>query len=100
MKSLPESEQPVSLQGMHRAVRKWADIQREGQTYPTKGSWERLSEMSEQGTKKERKAKAKAEKAKRDEEAASDAAAASSAGKKPMSEHIAQIVAAQTAEFL
>ena len=89
LKSLPESEQPVSLQGMHRAVRKWADIQREGQTYPTKGNWERLSAISEQETKKERKAKAKADKAKRDEEAASNAVAASSAVKKPMSEHIA-----------
>ena len=32
LKSLPEAEQPISLVGMHRAVRKWAEIQREGQS--------------------------------------------------------------------
>ena len=32
LKGLPDAEQPTSLGCMHRAVRKWADIQREGPT--------------------------------------------------------------------
>ena len=40
LKALPDMEQPVSLLKMHRAVRKWAEIQWEGQTNLTKGNWE------------------------------------------------------------
>ena len=53
---------------MHRAVRKWADIQREGQTQPT-GNWEKVHELNEQESKKEKREKAKA-KAKAEREAA------------------------------
>ena len=38
LKALPDAEQPNSLSGMHRAVRKWAEIQREGQTQPRDAS--------------------------------------------------------------
>ena len=34
LKGLPDAEQPNSLAAMHRAVRKWAETQREGQEYP------------------------------------------------------------------
>ena len=98
LKSLPESEQPASLQAMHRAVRKWADIQREGQTRPKKGSWEDFGALGEEGTKRERRAKAKADK-KKEEEAETDAAGARSAEKRPISELIAQTFAAHAAEF-
>ena len=40
LKGLPDAEQPNSLAAMHRAVRKWAEIQREGQVYPERGNWE------------------------------------------------------------
>ena len=49
LKALPESEQPISLQGMHRAVRKWADIQREsqGQGAGKKGKWEQMDNFQD-----------------------------------------------------
>ena len=42
LKSLPEAEQPSSLSGMHPAVHRWADIQREGQIQPEdrRSNWE------------------------------------------------------------
>ena len=40
LKGLPDVEQPISLAEMHRAVRKWAEIQREGQTNSNEGNWE------------------------------------------------------------
>ena len=62
-------EQPISLQGMHRAVRKWAEIQREGQSSGKKSRWERIENFSETKDKKqkekEKKEKLKAEREKK-----------------------------------
>ena len=74
---------------MHRAVRKWADIQREGQIEPTRKKWEQMHNLNEQETKKEKRAKAKAEKAKLEAEASGDASAASSTDMGSLSELVA-----------
>ena len=76
--ALPDAEQPVSLVGMHRAVRKWAEIQREGQSDVKWAKWERehmddLTEDTKKSKKekqREKKAKEAAEKERRDQEAA------------------------------
>ena len=39
LKGLPGAEQPMSLAGMHRAVCKWAEIQREGQASGKRTKW-------------------------------------------------------------
>ena len=39
LKGLPDGEKPISLAEMHRAVRKWAEIQREGQVDPETAKW-------------------------------------------------------------
>ena len=77
LKGLPDAEQPISLAGMHRAVRKWAEIQREGQSEVKWGKWERehmhdLTEDTKRSKKekqKEKKAKEAAEKKQREQEA-------------------------------
>ena len=63
LKALPDIEQPTSLVEMHRAVRKWAEIQRDAQPQATGKRWEQMNDMNEPETKKERRAKAEAEKA-------------------------------------
>ena len=75
LKALPDSEQPISLQGMHRAVRKWAEIQREGQGQGggKRSRWEHVDDLHENRTKaqknKDKKAKRKAEREKKEKEA-------------------------------
>ena len=105
LKALPDAEQPISLQGMHRAVRKWAEIQREGQPSGKKNRWEQIDNLQETNTKKqkekEKKAKQKAEREKKEkeEENKRHQQAQSSAGnKKPLWEHLSMI--AQTAQRL
>ena len=41
---------------MHRAVRKWAEIQREGQMKPDEGSWEQeyMANLTERKSRKEK----------------------------------------------
>merc|ERR1712048_1204020 len=58
LKGLPDAEQPISLAGMHRAVRKWAEIQREGQSEVKKAKWERehMDDLTE-NTRKSNKEK-------------------------------------------
>ena len=65
LKALPEMEQPASLNEMHFAVRKWAEIQREGQTYPTNKSWDYINEL---GDCEDQEAKAKSEREKKEKE--------------------------------
>ena len=47
LKALPAYEQPKSLEDMHEAVRKWADIERAGQT--NKRNREQVSEFKGKG---------------------------------------------------
>ena len=105
LKGLPDAEQPISLQGMHRAVRKWAEIQREGQSSGKKSRWERIENFS--GTKdkkqkeKEKKEKLKAErekKEKEDEKKRRQQEQSGDGSKKPLWEHLAMI--AQTAQTM
>ena len=54
LKALPDTEQPISLQGMHRAVRKWAEIQREGHGGGKKPRWEHVDNFQETKSEGER----------------------------------------------
>ena len=62
LKALPAYEQPKSLEDMHEAVRKWADIERAGQA-----TWKKKEYLSEfkgrgrgkKGKNKEKKGKGK-----------------------------------------
>ena len=73
LKGLPDVEQPISLAEMHRAVRKWAEIQREGQMKPDEGNWEHeyMADLTETKSREEKqKERQAAEKAKREQAAA------------------------------
>ena len=86
LKSLPDAEQPISLAGMHRAVRKWAEIQREGQASGKRTKWgEHIDNITETRKKKDAERKKKlAEKKKKEEEAAkSKGGAGSGKGQQP-----------------
>ena len=83
LKGLPGAEQPISLVEMHRAVRKWAEIQREGQVSPDRAEWgyEYFANLTDTRSRKEKqnekRAKAEAEKARLEAEAARANAGAS-----------------------
>ena len=104
LKGLPDAEQPISLQGMHRAVRKWAEIQREGQSSGKKNRWERIENFSETKDKKQKekekkeKLKAEREKKEKEEEKKRQQEQSGTGSKKPLWEHLAMI--AQTAQTL
>ena len=54
LKGLPDAEQPISLAGMHRAVRKWAEIQREGQAGKKGKYGEHIDNLTDAKTRKQR----------------------------------------------